>query len=134
MSLVEYAYGGMTDDLGLPLPPTAEGWGHMVGRSNADADRHTYERARAWYAEEKRKEAERAATGGGQPYGGGNIGSGWQQITGYLDSVGQPYQITSTYREGDPGFHGRGKAVDMVGDMAAIFNTLAAGNPVPRDQ
>jgi TP901 family phage tail tape measure protein len=131
LAVHEFAYGGVLDDLGLPMPPTAEGWGHMVGRTNADADRYTYERARAWYAEEQRKAAEKAAAGGGEPYTGGNIGSGWQQITGYLDSVGQPYQITSTYREGDPGFHGRGKAVDMVGDMAAIFNTLAAGNPVP---
>jgi TP901 family phage tail tape measure protein len=131
MALHEYAYGGAVDDLGVPLPPTADGWGHMLGRTNADSDRFTYEKARAWVEEEKRKAAEKAAQGGGQPYSGGSIGSGWQQITGYLDSVGQAYTITSTYRAGDPGFHGRGKAVDMVGDMAAIFNTLAAGNPVP---
>ncbi|MCA1571937.1 MAG: phage tail tape measure protein [Chloroflexi bacterium] len=134
MDLFEYAYGGTTDDMGLPFPPTAEGWGHMVGRTAADADHFTYHRARDWVAEERRKAAEKAAAeqaGGGAPYSGGRIGSGWQQITGYLDSVGQPYTITSTYRAGDPGFHGRGKAVDMVGNMSAIFDTLAAGNPVP---
>ncbi len=60
------------------------------------------------------------------------IGSGWQEITGYLDSIGQPYTVTSTtggaHTEGS--FHGQGKAVDMVGDMAAIFNSLASVNGI----
>lgn len=72
--------------------------------------------------------------GPGVPYdGSGRIGSGWQQITGYLDSVGQPYTITSTTggEHVAGSLHYQGKAVDMVGDMGAIFRTLAAGNPVP---
>lgn len=72
---------------------------------------------------------------GGAPYTGGEIGSGWRQIVGYLDSKGVGYTITSTDRPGDPGFHGQGKAVDLVGgggsSMENIFGTLAAGGPVP---
>ncbi len=130
--LVPMAFGGVLDDEGLPLPPTLGEYGHMVGYTGEESSRHTYEAIKGALADKRAEQA--AATGGGgggQPYTGGDIGSGWEQITGYLDSKGQDYQVTSTYREGDPGFHGRGKAVDLVGDMGAIFSTLAAGNPVP---
>ena len=130
--LVPMAFGGVTDEEGLPVPFPLDEYGRMVGYTGEEGVKYTYAGIKGAVAEKKAAAARAAAaaaaasSGGGVPYSGsGSIGSGWQQITGYLDSKGQGYQVTSTYRPGDPGFHGQGKAVDMVGDMAAIFNTLA---------
>jgi hypothetical protein len=66
------------------------------------------------------------ATGDGGGIGGlGSVGTTYQSILAALDGVGMDYTVTSAYRPGDPGFHGRGKAVDLVGDMPAIFHTIA---------
>jgi hypothetical protein len=68
--------------------------------------------------------------GGGGAIGSGSVGSGWKEITNYLDSVGQDYTVTSTVRpgaitaSGNLSNHALGKAVDMVGDMSAIFDVL----------
>ena len=81
---------------------------------------------------QKAYEAEAAAAAakrgpaGGDVGGGDYVGTTWQGITAALDRRGMDYTVTSAYRPGDPGFHGRGKAVDLVGDMANIFRTIAS--------
>jgi TP901 family phage tail tape measure protein len=133
--VARYATGGA-----VPGPPDLSGYGSMVGGTAGAANRHTYDKVVEWMANRPAAGTDATgsgAAGGGQPYSGGDIGSGWEQITGYLDSVGQAYKVTSTVRpgavtvNGTPSLHAVGKAVDMVGDMAANFNTLASGNPVP---
>lgn len=74
---------------------------------------------------EKAQAAADARAASGAIGGGLGVGGSWQGITAGLDAAGVPYTVTSAYRPGDPGFHGRGKAVDLVGDMARIFHTIA---------
>ncbi len=62
--------------------------------------------------------------GGGDIGGGTDVGTSYEGILAALDQVGQEYTVTSAYRAGDPGFHGRGKAVDLVGDMSSIFDVI----------
>lgn len=117
---------------GLVPPPDLSDFGTMVGHTANMANNQAYEAALAFVAEQERKKAAAVAMGG-SPYTGGDIGSGWQQITGYLDSKGIDYTVTSTTGGGhvEGSLHYQGKAVDLVGDMGSIFGTLAAGNPVP---
>lgn len=131
--LVPMAYGGVLDDLGLPLSPTLGEWGYGVGHTAETDDRYAYDKVRDWVQKENERKAAEAAKVGGAPYTGGDIGSGYQQILGYLDSKGVPYEVTSTTggQHAEGSYHYQGKAVDLVGDMGAIFGTLAADNPVP---
>lgn len=130
--VLKFAGGGS-----VPEPPDLSAYGTMVGYTGTEADRYTYDKTVAYIDEQERKKAAAAAAGGGAPYTGGDIGSGWQQITGYLDSKGIAYIVTSTTGGGhvEGSLHYQGKAVDMVGSgnssMMDIFKTLAAGNPVP---
>lgn len=72
-------------------------------------------------------------------------GQGWQAIAKFMHTTGVPWVPTSTYRAGDDGYHGQGRALDMQGPggpaahrnrgygdpgMRAIFNALMpiAGN------
>ncbi len=81
-----------------------------------------------WLRGVQQDAAPSAGMGGGM--GGGSVGNGWQAITDYLDSVGMDYTVTSTVRpgamtaDGNLSNHALGKAVDLVGDMPAIFNIL----------
>lgn len=133
MALVQYHEGGGTDELGLPFPPSFAGYGDQLGYSARETTKYAYDEAHAFAAEEKRKADERkrkeseAAAGA---IGDAEVGSGWREITNYLDSVGQDYTVTSTVRpgaitsSGNLSNHALGKAVDMVGDMESIFRTL----------
>lgn len=47
------------------------------------------------------------------PAGGGSIGGGWQSIFNVVKGAIPAARQNSTYRPGDPGYHGRGKAVDF---------------------
>jgi hypothetical protein len=59
-------------------------------------------------------------------------GTGWQELENFLTVLGIGHRRTSDYREGDPGYHGRGLAADFVGaddseeGMVAIFNAFHA--------
>lgn len=44
---------------------------------------------------------------------GGNL-SGWQQMAEWIKGVIPGTSITSSFRQGDPGYHGRGQAIDMA--------------------
>lgn len=124
MELVAYAEGGIDS---LPRPPDLSMYGTMVGYTADETNQYTFEKVRAYVEQKEREKAERAKSG---EVGDGSIGEGWREITNYLDSVGQDYTITSTYRpgaitsSGNLSNHALGKAVDMVGDMEAIFRTL----------
>lgn len=50
---------------------------------------------------------------GGGPAGGGAIGGGWQSIWSVVKAAIPQARINSTFRPGDPGYHGRGKAIDF---------------------
>ena len=45
--------------------------------------------------------------------GGGALGGGWQSIFNAVKAVIPQARVNSAYRPGDPGAHGRGKAVDF---------------------
>ena len=46
----------------------------------------------------------------------GEVGSGWKEITNYLDSVGQDYTVTSTVRPG---------AITSSGNLSNQLMTMA---------
>ena len=45
--------------------------------------------------------------------GSGSVGGGWQSIYNFVKDRIPQARINSTYRPGDPGYHGRGKAIDF---------------------
>jgi TP901 family phage tail tape measure protein len=45
--------------------------------------------------------------------GSGSVGGGWQSIASLVQAAIPQARINSTFRPGDPGYHGRGKAVDF---------------------
>jgi hypothetical protein len=53
-------------------------------------------------------------SGGPQP-GEMPGGSVINKLSGYMESTGIPHRVTSTYRPGDSGYHGQGRAVDFAG-------------------
>jgi hypothetical protein len=122
-----YAMGGYVDFTML-LPDI----GPMMAAAQANIDRSASAAVQRAQAELDAQESERAASPGpgGGAVGGGSIGSGWEEITRYLDRVGQDYTVTSTVRpgavtsSGNLSNHALGKAVDMVGDMSSIFDVL----------
>lgn len=59
--------------------------------------------------------AKAAAAGpvGGGPAGGGSVGGGWQSIYNHVKAAIPQARENSSYRAGDPGYHGRGKAIDF---------------------
>jgi phage-related minor tail protein len=58
---------------------------------------------------------ERVGGGGslGPPGGGGGLGSTWHSIWNVVKAQLPAARINSTYRPGDPGYHGRNKAIDF---------------------
>jgi hypothetical protein len=53
------------------------------------------------------------APGGGGPAGGGALGGTWHSIWNVVKAAIPQARINSTYRPGDPGYHGRNKAIDF---------------------
>ncbi len=50
---------------------------------------------------------------GGGPAGSGAVGGGWQSIWNFVKARIPQARQNSTVRPGDPGYHGRGKAIDF---------------------
>lgn len=122
-ALSEFAAGGFTRPEDVPRPPTYEPpYRPPVSTAAAGTSRVGYEEAVAFM--------QRNAMIPG-PGTGSVGGTGWKAITAYLDRQAVPYRVTSTLRpgaitaSGNLSLHALGKAVDMVGDMRRIFNTLA---------
>ncbi len=78
-------------------------------------------------------QAQAAAPAGGTgqlPPGGSTI----DRLIGVVKSCGAPHRVTSTYRAGDPGFHGQRRAVDFAGprpsrdspELARIFGCFGS--------
>ncbi len=78
-------------------------------------------------------QAQVAAPAGGTgalPPGGSTI----DRLIGVVKSCGAPHRVTSTYRAGDPGFHGQRRAVDFAGprpsrdspELARIFGCFGS--------
>ncbi len=119
--MLQFQTGGTT----VPRPPNLSAYGTMVGHTANEANEYTYRRVKEWV------DAQIAAMAAGA-IGDGKIGPGsWQNITNWLRSVGEPFDITSTYRpgsitrSGNLSLHAVGKAVDMVsGNMMRLFNRL----------
>ncbi len=124
-----YRLGGAVElHLGLPdieaLLASSEGWVGEQFRTITDQAQANYDASRPAAPSSGGGGSGTAATGS---VGGGAIGSGWEAITGYLDSVGEDYTVTSTtggsHVEGS--YHYQGKAVDLVSDdMMRTFNVL----------
>jgi hypothetical protein len=124
-----FAAGGFVTADDVPLPPDYSAYGDKAGYAGSKTSEHGYNAVVA-YLNGRPKPADPGTRAGEGDIGDGEIGTGWRAITDYLDSVGQDYIVTSTVRpgaitsSGNLSNHAVGKAVDMDGDMPAIFNTL----------
>lgn len=71
-----------------------------------------------------------------RPAGSGAVGGSWQSIWQFVKARIPQARINSTYRPGDPGYHGRGKAIDFgfgTGPGGAGSAGLAAINRLLHD-
>jgi hypothetical protein len=131
MAVVPMARGGV-----LPALDNLAPYGDIAGRTGTEAERYTRDRVAHFL---DRHSGSIGHDGGAAvPYGGGQIGSGWRAITGYLDSIGAQYIVTSTTggRHAPGSKHYEAKATDLVGrgawSMLDLFNALGprGGNPL----
>lgn len=72
---------------------------------------------RMWAKAKELWDGQQSRTGGGgsfgTPGGGGSLGSSYQSMFAAIKRAFPEARLNSGYRPGDPGYHGRGKAVDI---------------------
>ena len=111
-------YGDEIGGWSPPLPPSTAPFQAPIS-TGADATmQHAYTETMAWLERQAAAAAERAAAaaaaaGPSGPVGGGALGGTWQSIFNAVKAAIPQARQNSTYRPGDPGYHGRNKAVDF---------------------
>jgi len=117
-------YGDEVGGWTLPRPPSTAPFGPPISTVADAAMEKMYDEVSAFLAAEAAKQEAAAATAGG-PIGAGAAGGSWQAIWAKVHAQFPSARKTSDYRPGDPGRHGRGKAVDVAGprpgDAAAML-------------
>jgi hypothetical protein len=97
-----YASGGFVDAASVPRPRSTAPYGPPISSGGDATMEKAYEEVAAWMR----------ANGGGIA-GTGAVGGAWGSIWQYVKSRVPQARINSTFRPGDPGYHGRGKAIDF---------------------
>jgi len=59
----------------------------------------------------------------------GGVPVGWQQMWAIISAQFPGATLNSSYRPGDPGYHGKGRAIDIGGPMGAINSWIAQVYP-----
>jgi hypothetical protein len=62
------------------------------------------------------------------PLGDGAVGGSWQALWAKVHAQFPSARMTSNYRPGDPGYHGKGKAVDVAGARPGDAAAMSAIN------
>lgn len=114
-----YANGGFWSTADVPRPPSTAPFSSPISTVADAAMMKAYDETVAWVA------ANAAATG---PIGAGASGGSWQSIWARVTAQFPQARKTSDYRPGDPGYHGRGKAVDVAGPRPGDSATMLAIN------
>jgi hypothetical protein len=59
----------------------------------------------------------------------GGVPQGWQQMWSIISAQFPNATLNSAFRPGDPGYHGKGRAIDIGGPMGAINSWIAQVYP-----
>jgi TP901 family phage tail tape measure protein len=103
-----FANGGFATAADVPAIRSTEPFGAPLSTAAIAAMQSERDAAIAFL----KANVESVASAGG-PAGSEAIGGGWQAIARVVQAAIPQARINSTYRPGDPGYHGRGKAVDF---------------------
>lgn len=125
-----YAAGGFVSAGSVPRPPSTAPYRMPISTAGDAAMRRAYDKTAAWLTENAE-----AVYGG--TAGGGAISGGWGTIWQLVKSQIPQARINSTFRPGDPGYHGRNKAIDFgygTGPGGAGSAGLASINRLLHDQ
>jgi TP901 family phage tail tape measure protein len=104
-----FAKGGFVSAADVPQPRSTAPFGAPLSTGANAAMAAGYNAATAFLA----ANAETSYSGAAGPAGSTAIGGGWQTIWNIVKAAIPQARINSTYRPGDPGYHGRGKAIDF---------------------
>lgn len=104
-----FANGGFASAADVPRPRSTAPFGAPLSTVAQAAMQAEYDAAVRFL----NANAESVASVSGGPAGGSAIGGGWQAIWNVVKAAIPQARINSTYRPGDPGYHGRGKAIDF---------------------
>jgi len=114
-----YANGGFVTSADVPRPYSTAPAGYPVSTAGDGTMETGYSAVTSWLdylnalrAAQEAAAAAAAATAAG-PLGGGAVGGSWQSIWEHVHRAIPEARINSTYRAGDPGYHGKGKAIDF---------------------
>ena len=109
-----FAAGGFTSVADVPKPASTAPARAPYSTVADAAMQKVYDETVAWVT------ANMASSTG--PLGSGSAPGGWQSIFTWVKSRIPEARVNSAYRPGDPGYHGKGKAVDFG------FGSAAGGN------
>lgn len=104
-----FAKGGFVSSADVPRPSSTGSYGPPLSTGAQASMQAGYDAVTAFLT----ANAETAYSGAAGPAGGAAIGGGWQTIWNIVKAAIPAARINSTYRPGDPGYHGRGKAIDF---------------------
>lgn len=134
-----YATGGFVSSASVPRPPSTAPFEHPISTGTDGVMMVAFNESVAYMkglealaAAQRARDAAAASASG--PIGNGPAGGTWQSLWAKVSAAFPSARMTSNYRPGDPGYHGKGKAVDVAGarpgDTAAMMsiNRWAAGS------
>lgn len=100
----------------------SSGWADMLARTPATMISSTadwlWAKVKDFFSFSSDAAAAAAGGAGGSPMG-------WQQMWNIISAQFPGAILTSSFRPGDPGYHGKGRAIDIAGPMGAINSWIA---------
>ena len=104
----------------------SSGWSDLLARTPAkligDGASWLWSKLKAFFGFSSDEAAANAGAAGGRP-------AGWQQMWEIIRAQFPTATLNSDYRAGDPGYHGKGRAIDIGGPMGAINSWIAKVYP-----
>jgi TP901 family phage tail tape measure protein len=128
-----FANGGFTTASDVPSPRSTAPYGVPIGSSGDATMQKGFDEVKAWLT----ANAETAFSEASGPLGAGAVSGQWMSLWNLVKSQIPQARINSTYRPGDPGAHGRNKAIDFgfgSGPGGAGSAGLASINRLLHDQ
>lgn len=94
----------------------------MPAKLIADGANWLWGKVKSFFGFSSDEAAAAAGAAGGRP-------NGWQQMWDIIRAQFPTAILTSAFRPGDPGYHGKGRAIDIAGPMSAINQWIAKVYP-----
>jgi hypothetical protein len=128
IAMVRDPIGWIKAHIGIPDSP----WINMVaktpGKLIGDSMTWLGDRLTSFFGFGDDEAAAAVASAGGAGVAGGRP-AGWQQMWSVISGVFPSATLNSSFRPGDPGYHGKGRAIDIGGPMGAINSWIAQVYP-----